>query len=162
MPICISNTILPPYDLTVICCTASTLACSCSPISSSDGCPELTPSSPPSTGVPLREAIKSPAAFPSLSTGGGKLQLRRYACPPVNSPVGIEASGVVVDQAYRGAFLYLILVADDVADELVDGAKASKLLRSFAIVRAYELGQDDKMKQKRRELTHGSEVKIAP
>jgi len=80
----------------------------------------------------------------------------------VNSPVGIEASGVVVDQAYLGAFLYLILVADDVADELVDGAKASKLLRSFAIVRAYELVQDDKMKQKRRELTHGSEVKIAP
>jgi hypothetical protein len=67
---------------------------------------------------------------------------------------------VVIDQAYRGAFLYLIRVAD-VAEVLVDGARPSRLLRSFAIVRAYHqlvnMGIEGKGG-----LTHGSEVKIAP
>jgi hypothetical protein len=65
----------------------------------------------------------------------------------VNSPVGIEASGVVIDQAYLGAFLYLMRVAD-VAEVLVDGARPSRLLRSFAIVRAYHQYMNKEMEGK--------------
>jgi hypothetical protein len=48
----------------------------------------------------------------------------------------------------------------DVAEVLVDGARPSRLLRSFAIVRAYH--QYMNMESRVRGFTHGSEVKIAP
>jgi hypothetical protein len=60
--------------------------------------------------------------------------------------------------------LYLTRVAVDV-DVLVDGARASRLLRSFAIVRAYHQQQhygESLWLRLKGKHTHGSEVKIAP